>query len=120
MNVCPAEFVKLTDFVSPLSSVTVPETPKIVTPDFMFPAIILLSILDVTALTLTSLKPFMGLVGVIVCAEVVGVTDKLSALSSTTSPVTPRIVTPSLILFAVIFSSISFVTGLTVTSSKPV
>ena len=67
VKVFPLALVIDTERVSPFNSVTVPFTPRIETPLLIFPAVILLSIADVTAFTVTCVIPFLPLEGVIVC-----------------------------------------------------
>ena len=72
----------VTVFVSPANSITLPLTPKIFTPDLIFPAMILLSIEAVTALAITVLYPSVPLGGVNVCAVVEGVIVRLARVGS--------------------------------------
>ena len=74
VKVLPADDVSVAVRVSPFNSVTVPVTPRIDTPDLILLALISLSMLAVTAATLTGLYPSVPLGAVMTCADVVGVT----------------------------------------------
>ena len=69
---------------------TLPVTPRIVTPLLILASVILLSIAEVTALTVIGLYPSVPDGAVIICCEVVGVTERDSIAGVTDTLTVPK------------------------------
>ena len=97
-----------------------PVTPKIVTSFLIFPEVILESTLDVTAFTVTDLKPSASAESkVTTCWYGWGSTVLSWSLSTTNSPVTPKMVISRLMFSGLMLESIAEVTLSTDTLLNP-